>query len=242
MLNTTSGIPKPTNRHAEIERGTSMLYFEGQTPHEFYLKGGLCYPASYEIPGEDSRMIRDIKGYAVMAGMDIRTKIVYVFEATSWRSIDNIIDPQTGRITEQGLSHWFNNVWGTYFARKFYWHQRPDMARRYHIEIIRSQMIRPQPEIIEAPTTDVAELLDCIWLYNSQGRLKYTGFEDPIKKTGPTELHQQLEMVRAGDKQLMPAVHALGCCLLSMERFPLRLPVAEHVRMDLLPRQVGELI
>ena len=205
---------KPLSAQYKHDRKTSMLYFDEQDPMEFCMRGGICWPIKYEINGRI-----DTNGYAVMAGMDVDSKVVYVFEEQQWVTIDHII--RDNKIEHHGLSQWFNRLWNDYFASKFYFHQPHQLAKRFRLQASRSDMIKPKPKFKELPPTDTDDIVAAIWHIVKEGALKYT-------KGGLVE--EQLKMVKAGDKQVLPAVHALGCALVGLARYPWRKPYQKPIQ------------
>jgi hypothetical protein len=211
---------KPIQRHYDTHRRTSILYFDEHDCMEFYMRGGVCWPIRYEHKGQI-----DMNGYILMAGQDVKTGRVYVFEQMEWVTVDNIVG-ENNVLRYPGLSSWFNKVWQGYFADTFYWQQEDELARRFKLQILRSDMIEPKPRFVEVPYSDTSDIVNSIW--------KMVKLE-MLKQEGGTVLEEQLKAVKAGDKQVLPAVHALGCCLLGFERFPWRKPAERPIREMLLP-------
>jgi hypothetical protein len=191
---------------------------------ECQMKGGICFPMFYEYLGRT-----DIEGYALMAGLDIETGIVYVFEQTAWTVIDNILHPD-GSLRLEGLSGWVNRGWLNYFARVFYFHQADELARRHRLQVLRSRMIEPKPNFVELPPTDAEDIIGVIWRFVKAGRLR---------RAGGTVLEDQLQLVKSGDRQVFPAVHALGCCLTAFELHPWRKPYERPIREVIVPADKG---
>ncbi len=196
------------------------FFFDDHDPMECYMRGGICWPIRYEYLGNV-----DTNGYVVIAGQDIKTRKVYVFEQLEWVTIDNIVD-EDNTLRYYGLSHWFNEAWTNYFATAYFWHQEEELARRFRLQVLRSDMILPKPRFIEIPTTTTSDIISCIW-----GAIK----TNVLRREGSTPLEDQLREVKAGDKQVLPAVHALGCCLLGLERFQWRPPVEKPIKEILVP-------
>lgn len=206
---------KPIHRHYDHHRRTSMLFFDDHESMEVYMRGGVCWPIRYEYKGQIA-----VNGYVLMAGQDVVTGIVYVFEQMEWVTIDNIlVDGNVLRYP--GLSHWFNHAWNQYFAQAYFWQQDDELARRHRLQVLRSKMVDPKPRFIEVPYSDTSDVISCIW-----ARLA----AKTLKRERDTVLNEQLEAVKAGDKQVLPAVHALGCCLLGLERFPWRKPMDRPIQ------------
>ena len=207
---------KPTSAHYNQRRKTSTLYFDDRDPMECSMRGGICWPITYENAGRV-----DTNGYAVMCGYEIKTGNIYVFEQIQWITIDHIIDPETRAIKYEGTAPWFNSLWNTYYAKSFYYHQSYDLSKRFVLAVGRSPMIGTRPRFVELPPTDAQDIISALWMALKAGKLF---------REGDTELQRQMEMVKSGDKQVLPAVHAMGCALVGIERFPWRKPYVENVQ------------
>lgn len=205
---------KPKKAHYERLRDTSILYFpwdeaaQENPQGEYYMRGGICWPEMVERPEVPS----DYQGYAMMGGQEVESKIVYIFEQRSYEVIENIIEPKDGTIQYEGLAAWLNRCWSRYFARDFYWHQDFELTKSHRLEIIRSLFIQPKPQLIEVPWHDGHEP-HAIWKYVKLNRLQWGA---------GTQLHEELQRAKAGDKRKAPAVHALQCLLAGLERYPWR--------------------
>lgn len=200
---------KPIERHYNEKNDTTVLFFsETEEGNEYYVRGGICFPITFERAG-----VRDVQGCALLGGQDVRTKIITIFEQIEFVTIDNIIDDKTQMIEYYGLGSWLNKAWARYYARKFFYNQPFETAKKYRLEIIRSKMINPKPYLISVPFIDDDEAHHVIWKQVKTKRIKM--------KEGSI-LHEQLGVVKGGDKQMLPAVYALACLLIGIERFPYR--------------------
>ncbi len=198
----------PTARHYNSDRGTSTLYWGREDQGEYYVRGGVCWPITVETARGS-----DVQGYAVLVGQDVKTKICHVFKQCEFVTVDHIIVDV--KIKYPGVATWFNDSWSQYFGRKFYWKQDEELTRSYRTDVFRSEMISPKPQIIEIDWSDDQAALHLIWRFVKTGKLKFG--KDSI-------LHKQLGDVKKGDKDLMPAVHALSCAIAGIGRYPFREP------------------
>jgi len=200
-------IEKPHKAYYELDQRTSTLYFRESESGQYMMRGGVCWP----IPVDDGGK-KDVYGYILMAGQNVETKLVTIFEQVQFVVIDHILRPDRS-IEHHGISTWFNRCWSKYFASDFFWHQDNELSRKYLLEIIRSEMIRPKPQLIEVGWSDTEEAKQVIWKFVKLGKLR-------IEKD--SQLYRELEKTKVGEKQTWPAVHALMCCLCGIERFPWR--------------------
>ena len=182
------------------------------------MRGGICFPVKYQsLKGIDNH------GYAVIAGQDLKTGIVHVFEQINWVTIEDIVakDIITRPVKYYGLSHWLNMAWNRYFTQTFYFSQPDELSRRFRLQVIRSAMINPKPRFMEIHINDRDELLSVIWHRIKTGLLE-------IEKD--SELAKVLKEATDENKELFPQIHALGCCLLGMEQYPWRKPYEQPVQ------------
>ena len=132
-------IEKPNKAHYNLEQRTSTLYFEAQTHAEYMMRGGVCWPISVEVRGK-----MDVYGYIIMTGYNVESGLVTVFEQKQFVVVDNILRLDKS-IEYHGIAPWFNRCWSKYFASDFFWNQDFELAKKYRLEVIRSEMIKPQP-------------------------------------------------------------------------------------------------
>ncbi len=193
---------EPIKARANLNRETSELMFpfdeekEERFKGEFYLKGGVCWPSI------DS-------GFILLAGQDIATRKIHIFEQREFITIQNRID-SNGRIEFEGIAQWLNTCWSKYFATRFYWSQDSELGKPFCLEIYRSENIAPQPPLIEIPLPtgcDNGLILDCL-------RFKRLVFEDASK------LHQALQVLRTDPKADLSPLKALTCCLGAYSKYP----------------------
>lgn len=202
---------KPVNSHFDRDRNATVLYFPDESSAEYDIKGAICFPVSYEfLQGIH------VDGFALIAGQDVATKKVTVFEQRKFVVIDSIVNPATQAIEFPGLAPWFNEMWAKYYGRKFFYHQEPEIVRKYHLEIIRSPMIQPKPGLVEIDWQNDDDALHTVWRYIATKRF--------TAEKG-SELQNQFEMVKATEKkQVYPAVRALECLLMAYDKYPWREP------------------
>lgn len=179
----------------------------GQYQDEFYMRGGICWPMTIEVGG-----VTDVQGFILMAGQDVNSKKVHVFEQKPFVVVQNIIG-EDGRIQFSGVVQFLNTCHSRYFARDYFWNQDFNLKKSCHLEIIRHHEIEPKPAFIEIEWSDTSEAMTNIWKYVKTGRL--------IFDSG-SELHEQLQKTKGEDKQTYPAVWALMCLLSGLERYPWR--------------------
>jgi len=209
-------VNKPVSCSFNQDRQTSTLFFvdeAGKRAGEYYVRGSVCFPLMIESPGaRDGARLHDIVGFALLACQDVETGVVTVFEQQEFAVIDHII--RDSEIAYTGLCTWFNECWSRYFCRKyFYFHRDHEYARKFRLDIHRSMMIAPKPEMIELEIYDDSELNHVIWSYVKTQRLVYER---------DSTIHVQMKQLRDGDKAIHPAIYALQVLLCGLDRFPYR--------------------
>ena len=200
-------IQKPTKAHFDLEKRISTLYFKDNEQADYMMRGGICCPTHVEIDGK-----ADHYGFAVMAGYNTETGLVKIFEQQKFVVIDNVLRSDKS-IEFSGLAPWFNHNWTKYFASDYFWNQDFELAKRYRLEVLRSEMIKPKPQFIEIDWSDVEEARHIIWKYVKLAKMRIE--QDSF-------LFQELQHIKKGEKQTLPAELALMCCLSGIERFPWR--------------------
>ncbi|MCK4716977.1 MAG: hypothetical protein KAT54_09245, partial [Candidatus Marinimicrobia bacterium] len=214
-------MEKPNYRYFDNHRKTSWLYFDKDESRECYMRGGICFPVKYQsLTGIDNH------GYAIIAGQDLKTGRVHVFEQMNWITTDDILAKMydgkmpINAIKYPGLSHWLNMAWNKYFLQTFYFSQPDELSRRFRIQIIRSLMINPKPRFVDVSINNKDDLLSAIWHRIKTGQLE-------IEKD--SEIGNILKETMVEDRELFPQIHALGCCLLGFEQYPWRKPYEQPI-------------
>lgn len=181
------------------------------------MRGGICFPMRYQsLTGIAHH------GYAIIAGQDIKTNVVHIFEQMNWVTIDDILEKNiTNAVKYPGLSHWFNMGWNKYFMQTYYFSQPDELSRRFRLQVLRSAMINPKPRFVELHIDNKNDLLSSIWHRIKTGMLE-------IERN--SEIANILQETMIEDKELFPQIHALGCCLMGFEQYPWRKPYEQPVQ------------
>ena len=205
---------KPKKAHYNDKTGTSRLFFpwddltKTREDAEHYMRGGVCFPTAVTMPNGDI----DVQGYIIMAGYNIDTGITTIFEEREFIVIQNILG-QKGELDYEGLGQWLNKTWSKYFAKQYFFHQDHEMTKQYRLEIIRDQTIVPTPEFVKVPWDSDQEAQNIIWKNIKMKKIRYD-------KDG--KIVEGLKKIKAGEKEVVPVVHALQCLLAGLERYPFR--------------------
>jgi len=197
-------MKKPTHVEYNVDNQTSILWIEGK-PKEYYMRGGICWPMTVERGG-----VQDVFGHAVMAGFDIKTGEIRVFEEREWVVVHSILN-KDHHIEFEGLAPWLRKLWSEYFALDFFWHQSKVLTKSYRLEVFRSDVIQPKPSFTHIDWSDDEAALHTLW--------KHVKLKTLITERPSAEL---LRERKYGEKQILPAIHALQCLVEGLERYPYR--------------------
>ena len=205
-------MQKPVKVHYDQDRQTSLLFFGDASidPTEYSMRGGMCWPKTvvFDVGVE-------VEGFVLLAGINVKTREVRVFEQKSFVVVENIVG-EDGTIEHQGIEQWLNTCWTRYFATKYYWFQDRELTKKYRLEVLRSMAIQPKPQFIRVELSKDKEIpIHTIW--------KFMGV-DKLKIERNSMLWKALELARKGQKDTLPAVHALTVLLEGIERYPYKEP------------------
>jgi len=201
----------PIQKHYDPTQMEITLRWEDQAPRECYVRGAICWPRETRTPDGDE----DYQGYALLAIQDVDSKIITIVRERPFTVIDNIMKPGTNVIDHEGLSGWLTDIWGAYYAHRFFWYDNDEIARQYTIQIMRSGSINPKPELIKVPWPSDEEA--------EANVLKHIRMKDLVmERHGEWDLFKQIKTSRTYDKDVFPAVHALQALLMGYDRFPYR--------------------
>lgn len=192
-------------------RETSTLFFRDHDDSaEFFLRGGVYWPSA------------DSNGFVVLAGQEVQTNKIWIFEQVEFQTIDDVI--QEGKVQFHGVSHFFNKAWAKYFCSLFFYAQPEATHKRFSLQIYRSQTIKPPPGFIEISLSGKDEARHIVNEYVKAGRLA-------LGKD--SELAKQLEFARLDEGAHLPAVRALGRLLAGLQRYPFARDHVEEEDIDI---------
>lgn len=193
-------MEKPRKKLFNQRRETTTLFFRNdELDGEYYMRGSLCWP-------------EEGHGFALIAGRNVETKVVHIFEQISFLTVDHVMRPDQ-IIEYYGVFDFFNRSWSKYYASKYFWRQDEAVHRRFYLEAIRLPMLEPKPMFIEAAFTDDVDSNNLIFQYQAMGKMIFEA---------DSELHHQLEQFKNDGQTKLPAVRALRNLLAGYERFPFR--------------------
>ncbi len=203
-------FPKPGMAKLNKDRGTTFLTFTDQEFNgEYAFKGAICWPVTTELFGETA-----VYGFVLMAGQNLRTKIVYIFEDRVFSTVGSAIAP--GNVFLPGIESFFNRCWTRYYATNFYFGGQPaQTAQKYRLQVSRNEMVQPKPSFIEIEGFEPEQALTTALQNNRAGTLRARPGGD---------LQKQIGFVQMRDKAMVPGLHALECVSAAYEQYPWREP------------------
>lgn len=172
---------------------------------EYYVRGGICWPV--EIVESNGDIYAE--GFALLAGQNVRTKVIYVLTGTSFRCIDHVV--HESRIRYHGLAPWLNMIWSSYYATHFFFRGEQVAHLAYLKQIRDSQLISPKPHFIEVAWKDDGLPMAQIWELLQTDRLKY----QPMSNIAQELQKQKRDNMPVG-------VRALMACVSGYQKYPWR--------------------
>ena len=205
-------IIPPKKRLLDMKTGLVNLWFDQERSiapdGKYKMMGSMFFPSRVSKDG-----VTRNAGYAMMTGIHIESKVMYIFEETEWFFVNHILEESGQAIKHEGLVTWYARVWADYYCSTYAVRQDDDTQFRYRLDFNRCAMIQPKPTFLDASWDDSNQPLYIIYAANQLGRMKYRA--DGI-------LYPELEERQAAEdpsKNDYIAVHALMCASMILDRF-----------------------
>lgn len=154
----------------------------------------------------------DKQGFALMAGQELTTRKIYIFEQEWFWTIDHWLNPDgTIKQTDDGGYHLglvqYIKDWEALYKCASYFHggQHVDVVRRHSLDIYRNIMIPKSIELIEVPY--VKEVGDD--LIREKGQTQRFVFQNGSPMHESINQWIQLQTVGTGDNNAIQAMRAL---------------------------------
>lgn len=199
-------FPRPIAIQRLGERDTTRVRFDDETVGEYYLRGGIAWPT---VDVDKTR--GQVRGYAVLVGVNVRTDRACVFESTPFNMISSEVALREGAFAGQPLGPWLNRCWASWYADTFYWHDHGETHTQFRREINRDEAIAPKPRLIQIEWDDEKAAHQVFWNAANTGRLAL-------------ESQAKADVAAGGMEDYGPARHALVCALVGIQRRPWRPP------------------
>ena len=196
-------IPKPINYQLnppgyEASRGDIVrLFFEQEQARDFYVRGSVCWPEGKQ------------QGFCIVAGQTLDDKQVWLFDQFEFRTVEHWFNDDQS-LRQRGLCYFLQNSWAKYGCRVFFiYSQNAELVRRFLVQIIKSQMVMPKPELIPTPYTDDDKISDNV--------IEEYLILQKLKGDKNTTLYSQLSSPNIDQ---YPGPYALKALLAGYEAFP----------------------
>lgn len=214
-------IPKPWCAIPDADRNCTRLffkknlYFPDDQSVDFMIRGAVCWPATV-----GSGVDTVTEGTILVAGQELSSKRIFVFEQASFVSVDPIIEAGTRRIAFNGITHTMTTWFSRYYIDTYFWHDHMDTHKRYLVQMIRSPYLSPTPFFSEVVWHDQSQAEHALWELVTYGRLLFFAGEAPDK--GRSEpLYLPLMLFRDEGK-VLPAAKAAMVLAMGFEKYPHR--------------------
>jgi hypothetical protein len=206
-------IVPPIRQQMDMKTREVRLWFDPDKSivpdGKYRMLGGMFFPSS--VKSEEGH--NSIRGYSMVAGRNVETKVTYIFDESEWVTVDHILNQDDGSIIAEGVVTWFLKMWTQYFAKIYAHRQDDETLFRYQIDFNRCTMLQPTPDFLDAEWNDDSQPISVINRELTLSRLK-------MKRD--SALIRELDQFRASpdiDPSNLPAVHALMCCLSTLDRY-----------------------
>lgn len=215
-------IPKPWKAILDPDRNCIRFWFNQASQFfptdqsvDFYVRGAVCWPATISSGSDQAT-----EGCFLLAGQDLRTGCIYIFEQVPFVCVDHIIEPGSGRIQYEGVSPVLKFWNARYYVDTYYWHDHTDTHTRYLLQLVRSPYLDPKPWFAEVVWYDDEQAKQALWEKISHGRLVHWAGENP-ERDMQEPLYRGLMLFRDEGK-VLPAAKAAMTLMMGYERYPWR--------------------
>jgi hypothetical protein len=209
----TKTITRPIRQQLNMKTREVRLWFDKDrsiAPDGFYkMMGAMFLPSNIQTPEGRNR----IRGYALMIGRHRESKVMYLFDEANWVTVDHILNKDDGAVLSEGLVTWCLQAWSGYFCSTYAVRQDDETQFKYTLDFSRCSMMQPKPAFIDAEWNDDTQPVSVV---NRELMLKR------LKMRRNSILIRELDQFRADEDakaKNYPAVHALHCCLSTLDRY-----------------------
>jgi len=211
-------IQRPEKVTVAPEEETSYLQFARgarMSDGEYWMRGGVTWPTATPVKG------RPVVGYALLAGMNVKTNKTYIFETQRFLTIEHVLD-KNNSIEYEGAVTFFRNAWHHYLCDTFYWNQPDYLHQRYAREVWESSIVVPDPHFVEVHMPNVQASLGPVLVRAGTGQLLWNASNEP------DSLHAEMGLYQVEPNPTLSSVAALGTCISGMDKFPYRVSLDDE--------------
>lgn len=206
-------ITPPIRQQMDMKTRETRLWFDPTTSvapdGRYRMLGGMFLPSNVKSEEGHNR----IRGYAMMAGRNVDTKVTYIFDEVEWVTVDHILEPSDGSIIAEGIVTWLLKIWSQYFVNTYAHRQDDETLFRYQMDFKRCTMLQPKTTFIDAEWNDDAQPFSMIQREIHLGRLKMRRDSMLIRK------YDQFRATPDIDPSNEPEVYSMMCCLSTLDRY-----------------------
>jgi hypothetical protein len=141
-------VRRPIACNPERNLGFTVLYFrdrDGPAGLPYYMMGSVCWP--------EPRPTGITEGYSLMAGQDVQTGLIVVFEEFSFATVNHWLN-DTGGLVRLGLEQFLVDNWHTYRCGSYVIAQDEVTHKRHARQVWESKTISPVPDFIRVPMSE----------------------------------------------------------------------------------------
>ena len=190
-------IPKPTSVTPLPKKRLVRYSFDtGPRMRDMYVRGSIAWPAG--------GLAGAVPGYALIAGQDIKTGIVYIFDEYAAQTHEPLYNEAKHK--EIGFKLFFNNAWSRFGCRTFFYQENELVHKHWAGQVYKDLLLRPfRNSFIRTPFDDV-EIADNI--------IHERFHTDMLKASAQSDLFNHYKNVDSRQR------HALRCLMVGYARHP----------------------
>lgn len=195
-------LQAPTARNQVARHSPVRFRFDSDSiapTGRYQVRGGITWPMLLEDG--------TVQGAAVVAARHEPTSRIFLFEQTTFQTIDHVIY-RNGRIKSEGLCEWFNRMSAEYLCRSYYWNHPDAKAKQvFTQQVRRSPIIEPKPSFPRLEWYDET-VIHRLYELEQTHKLIYS--------SGPFALEWAERAIEPDG--VYPAVHAALCAVTGLDR------------------------
>jgi hypothetical protein len=197
--------------HLDISTGYTEILFpksRAALSGSYLIRGGVCWPGT--LPKAHNRFYA---GALAIAGLNLRSRVAYLFGATEFQSVP-AIRSDSGAIRFPGIHSFTNQAWARFFCRTYYWRCDFETHRARVIEADADPMIDPKPEFPEARWDKDQGVLYTLQAFATKRLvLPVKEMEDEATGTGQPALSARMKLATEHVDSPDPDVYAVACAM-----------------------------
>jgi hypothetical protein len=182
------------------QRGTVRISAGGPLV-EYHIRGGIAWPQLIEMAGR-----KQMRGGAVVAGVEVQTDRVQVWEAAVFNAVDPVFDEATGAPLNQPLIPLLLRWWARYYLRTYYAHG-PGETAGYYRKLLARGLPEPRLRVLPVDWSDAGTAEHVLWVAANERRLRM-----------PEDVYADIRAGEQSPEAFRPLKVALLAALVGMHR------------------------